>query len=149
MSEHSLQLTHQFRGKLARVYRAWTNPSELAKWFGPVGYTKTVLEFDLRVGGAYRFEMQNPEGNSAYLTGTYQTILPEEKLVYTWRWEDWGQEIEDSLVTVEFHDRGDATEIVVTHEKLAHEAAVAGQKYGWTSTLEGSLQKYLEQEGLV
>ena len=46
MSEHSLQLTHLFRGKLERVYRAWTNPLVLAKWFGPEGYKTTVLEFD-------------------------------------------------------------------------------------------------------
>jgi uncharacterized protein YndB with AHSA1/START domain len=79
----------------------------------------------------------------AYLTGHYEEIVPNEKLVYTWRWEDWAQHVEDTLVTVEFIDKGDATEIVVTHQNLANEAAVKGQTFGWKGILEGSLRKYL------
>lgn len=43
------------------VYRAWTDPEHLKNWWGPAGFTNTFHEFDLRVGGKWRFVMHGPE----------------------------------------------------------------------------------------
>ncbi|KEO83260.1 SRPBCC family protein [Tumebacillus flagellatus] len=144
-SQHPpVQMTQVFPGSRELVFRAWTTRAELESWFGPPGYTTTVRELDVRVGGIYRFEMQNPDGGVAYLTGRYVEIQPGEKLVYTWRWEDWTQETEDTLVTLEFHERGESTEIVITHQHFASEAAATGHKFAWERILGESLRKYLE-----
>ena len=142
-AQPELQMTHVFPGKRERVFQAWTKKEELEQWFGPEGYQTTVQELEVQVGGAYRFEMRNPDGGVAYLTGKYMEIIPNEKLVYTWRWMDWAANMEDTLVTVQFLDNGDSTEVAVAHKNFASEAARAGHGFAWSGILEGSLRKYL------
>jgi uncharacterized protein YndB with AHSA1/START domain len=139
----SLQLSQLFPAKRERVYRAWTNKEALEGWFGPEGFRTTVLQLDLAVGGDYRFEMQGPEGNASVVKGRYMEIVPNEKLVFTWRWEDWDDQIDDSLVTVEFREKGEFTEVALTHQNLRDEEAVAAHTFGWTNSLEASLAKFL------
>ena len=43
------------------VFEAWTNPDHLKNWWGPAGFTNTFLEFDLRVGGKWKFIMHGPD----------------------------------------------------------------------------------------
>jgi uncharacterized protein YndB with AHSA1/START domain len=91
---------------------------------------------DLRPGGAYRLGMRKlPDGEVFYLTGTYREVRPPEKLVYSWRWEA-DPEKGDTLVTVEFHDRGGATEIVVTHELFPSQEVRDGHDKGWSGCLD-------------
>lgn len=139
----SLQLTHVFPGTRERVFQAWTSKAELEQWFGPEGMRTTVEELEVRVGGAYVIRMQAPEGQSGVVSGKYVEIVLNEKLVFTWRWSDWAAEQEDTLVTVEFIEKGEVTEVVLTHQHLADENAVQHHHFGWTSTLEGNLHKYL------
>lgn len=49
---------------IERVYRAWTDPNHLKNWWGPIGFTNTFHEFDLRVGGKWIFVMHGPEGGN-------------------------------------------------------------------------------------
>ena len=70
------------------VYEAFCDPSELAKWWGPHGFTTPSREFDPRVGASYRIEMQPPEGDSFYLTGEFREVDPPARLAYTFIWED-------------------------------------------------------------
>lgn len=144
--ELSLQFTHLFPGTPERVFRAWTQKEELEQWFGPEGYRTRVQELDVRIGGSYRFEMRNPDGGLAYLTGTYMEIVPHEKLVYTWRWMDWAEHVEDTLVTVRFHDKGNSTEVAVLHQNFAHEMAMTGHGFAWRGILESGLRKHLAKQ---
>jgi uncharacterized protein YndB with AHSA1/START domain len=97
------------------VFEAWTDPAQLARWWGPPGFTTPTVEIDLRVGGRYRIVMQPPEGEARHLAGTYREVRAPERLVYTWRWEHHGPHTEETLVTVDFRDRGEQTEIEVVH----------------------------------
>jgi uncharacterized protein YndB with AHSA1/START domain len=91
---------------------------------------------DLRVGGRYRFGMrQVPAGDIFYLTGTYREVTPPERLVYTWRWENEPDGAE-TLVTVEFHDRGAATEVVLLHEKFPNQHMRDEHNKGWSGCLD-------------
>jgi len=86
--ETRLSLTRTFSAPREKVFRAWTDPEELKKWWGPPGYSTPTADVDLRVGGAYRFGMMElPDGEVFYLAGTYREVRPPEKLVYTWNWE--------------------------------------------------------------
>jgi len=58
----------------SRVFSALTEPDELAKWWGPSGFTAPSFEIDLRVGGAYRIAMQPPEGELFYLVGEFREV---------------------------------------------------------------------------
>ena len=131
-----LHLTRTFAAPREKVFRAWTDPEALKKWFGPVGYATLIAEVDLEVGGKYRLGMRKlPDGEIFYLRGAYREVRPPEKLAYTWQWES-EPELGETLVTVEFHDIGNATEVVVTHELFPTEKARDDHDKGWNSCLD-------------
>jgi uncharacterized protein YndB with AHSA1/START domain len=118
------------------VFHAWTDPTEVKRWWGPSGYYTPDAEIDLRPGGRYRFSMVGPHDNTFFLFGTFRQVETPRRLVYTWNWEGTAADGPESLVTVEFHDRGGATEVVVTHAGLATPEARADHARGWTGSLD-------------
>lgn len=78
-----LVISRLFNAPRSRVWRAWTDPEQFKRWFGPEVYTTPVCRIDLRVGGSYLYCMRSPEGQDFWATGKYLEILPEERLVYT------------------------------------------------------------------
>ncbi len=66
-----------------RVFRAWTDPDQLARWWGPKGATNTFHEFDLRPGGAWRFVMHAPDGLDYQNKSLFVEIVKPERIVFT------------------------------------------------------------------
>ncbi len=133
----TLTLRRTFTAPRERVFRAWTDPAELKQWFAPGELTTPTAVVDLRVGGRYRIAMAEPGGEPFYLNGVYKEVRAPERLVYTFRWEDPGElDPGETLVTVEFHERGGKTEVVITHEQLANAEDRRKHEEGWTGCLE-------------
>jgi len=131
----ALEVRRTFSAPRARVFQAWTTPEEVKLWAAP-GPTLAVpvAEIDLRVGGGYRIHMREPDGKEYRVVGTYREVDPPRRLVYTWTWET-DPTVVDSLVTVEFHDRKGATEVVLRHEGLPADKK-DGHEVGWIGCLE-------------
>ena len=83
------------------VFRVWTSPEHLMRWWGPKDFTTVVFEQDFRVGGDYRACIRDASGGDHWMTGTYREIVDGQKIVMSFRWEDgaWGV---DNTVTVMF-----------------------------------------------
>src|SRR6185503_8873889 len=113
-----------------RVFDAWTRPEALKSWAAPGAMTAPVVEVDLRVGGGYRIHMSAPDGKEHRVIGVYREVDPPRRLVYTWTWETM-PDVTDSVVTVEFHNRGAGTEVVLRHEGLPSEERRARHEAGW------------------
>ena len=135
-----VHVSRTFDAPRERVFRAWTDPAAVTRWFGgPGGSTKSV-EADVRVGGNYRITMKvRPTGRKAYVVGTYLEIDPPERLVYTFAWEKlpvptFG--MGDSKVTVDFRELGAATEVSLTHELLDKGRLRAFHRFGWKTSME-------------
>jgi uncharacterized protein YndB with AHSA1/START domain len=136
-AETTLRLTRRFTAPRERVFRAWTEPEALKRWWIPKqGFSVPEVAIDLRAGGGYRVTMQNPAGERFALTGTYREVRPPERLVYTWRWEGTREGGRETLVTVEFRDLGAATEVTVVHELFPDAAACARHRDGWSGCLD-------------
>jgi uncharacterized protein YndB with AHSA1/START domain len=136
----TLTLKRTFAAPRERVFRAWTDPNELARWFAPTPDHSTIVpEFDLRVGGKYRLEVHHKGGNIHRMTGTYLEIKPPEKVVFSWICEP---NVPNSIVTVEFRDLGPSTEITLTHEQLPSVEERDKHSQGWNGCLD-SLAQYL------
>jgi glutathione S-transferase len=134
ISDTSLRLTRLIQAEPARVFEAWTDPKLLDLWSAPEGMD-VEAEVDLRVGGRYRILMKGSEGGVFTAVGEYREIDAPNRLSYTWKWEEPGNDYYDTLVTVEFHDRDGATEVVLIHE-LFPDTEIAGKHdEGWTSCL--------------
>jgi uncharacterized protein YndB with AHSA1/START domain len=134
--ELTLHLQRVVPAPRLRVFRAHAEPDELAKWWGPKGFTAPSIEYDLRVGGAYRIAMQPPEGELFYLSGEFRDVDPPSHLTYTFRWEDPDPEDRETVVTFSLRDLGESTEVTVDQGVFATEGRRALHVQGWTDTLD-------------
>lgn len=137
----SLTIKRRFRAPPAKVFAAWTNPQELAKWMGPSGTVAVAAEADLRAGGRYHIRIVVP-GDEHNVSGVYREIVPNEKLVFTWAWRSTPER--ESLVTIALKADGDGTLMTFTHEQFFDEKARDDHNKGWTGTFE-KLETYLNQ----
>lgn len=67
----------------AQLWKAWTSPEHVAKWFAPRPWTTTECEMDLRPGGQFKFVMRSPEGQLYPNVGCFLEIVPNQRLVWT------------------------------------------------------------------
>ena len=79
----SVTRTRIFDAPRTLVWKAWTDPKMMAQWFGPRGFTSTVGELDVRVGGSLRIVMRGPDGNEYPMKGEFREVVPPERLVFT------------------------------------------------------------------
>jgi uncharacterized protein YndB with AHSA1/START domain len=114
------------------VFAAFTEPDELAKWWGPEGFTTPSMDFDPRVGRTYRIEMQPPEGDPFYLTGEFREVDPHARLAYTFIWEPPDPDDVETSVGLSFRDLGESTEVAFTQGPFKTEARLALHRAGWT-----------------
>lgn len=131
-----LRLRRVFEATREEVFAAWTDPDELRRRFYPPGGSCAKAEIELRVGGRYRLEMRPPIGPTAYIVGSFLEVDPPKRLVYTLDWEKLlFPRAAETVVTVEFHERGRATEVVITHEGLRRGPHRAFHRMGWRRSL--------------
>jgi uncharacterized protein YndB with AHSA1/START domain len=135
-SQLTLHMKRVLPAPRSLVFRACTEPEELAKWWGPRGFTAPSVEIDLRVGGSYRIAMQPPEGELFHLTGEFREVDPPGRLAYTFRWEDPDPDDQETVVTLSFRDLGESTELVVAQGPFATEPRHALHDDGWTDSLD-------------
>lgn len=139
----TLQIKRTFHATREKVFQAWTQPEILKQWFGPTDeFSTPEAEVDLRVGGRYRIRMKDPSRQEHTAVGTYREIRAPEKLVFAWAWEagggcggsEDGEPIE-TQVTVEFHDNGSETEMILTHEMFPNAESRDKHDEGWSGCL--------------
>ena len=83
-----LAITRVFDSPQAIVFKVWSAPEHLARWWGPRGFTVISFEADVRPGGAFRFGIRSPEGTEHWAHGIYREVERPARLVFTTAWED-------------------------------------------------------------
>ena len=116
------------------VYDAFTRPDSLRRWFGPAGFTLPGCVVDLREGGSYRFVMRGPDDEDYPFHGTYQEIVPNEKLVFTAMIE--GANGSEQLTTIHFAAVGRRTRVTIRQTVPQYQPYARGQEQGWSESLE-------------
>jgi uncharacterized protein YndB with AHSA1/START domain len=79
--KNELTITRIFDAPRERVWKAWTDPEAVKRWWGPKDYTAPDCRIDLREGGKYLFCMRSPEGQDFWSTGVYREIVDQERIV--------------------------------------------------------------------
>jgi uncharacterized protein YndB with AHSA1/START domain len=146
LKKYDLVLTRLFNAPRELVWKAWTDPRQFAKWWGPHGFTAPVCELDVRVGGTINVQMKGPDGSPwekpMPMGGRFLEIVPPERLVFTttafpdgkggWKLKNRNE--------VTLAEKGGKTELVlrVTVLKSSPEIAqaLAGMEMGWSQSLE-------------
>jgi uncharacterized protein YndB with AHSA1/START domain len=132
----TLDLNGVLRAPPSLVFRTLSEPDELAKWWGPHGFTTPSIEVDLRVGGSFRIGMQPPDGDLFYLTGEFREVDPPARLAYTFRWEEPDPDDQETIAALTLRDLGDSTELLLTQGPFATEERRSLHRDGWTDSFE-------------
>jgi uncharacterized protein YndB with AHSA1/START domain len=130
----SVEVRRTIRAPQQRVFDAWTKPDEVKRWHSPGPSVVREADMDLRVGGAWSLLMHNAQGEDHWVRGVYREVDPPRRIVYTWGWDTPGRAT-NTVVTVEFHDRGGSTEVVVRHDGLATADDRERHTMGWEAGL--------------
>jgi uncharacterized protein YndB with AHSA1/START domain len=118
------------------VFGAFSDPNELAKWWGPRGFSTPSLELEARVGERYRIEMQPPQGDHFYLTGQLREVDPPARLAFTFVWEDPDPDDVDTVVDLSFRDLSKSTEVSLRQGPFKTEARRRLHRDGWTDSFD-------------
>jgi uncharacterized protein YndB with AHSA1/START domain len=100
----------------ARVWRAWADPEEKLRWFGPGGPDKPEHELDFRVGGLERMTVQAPDGALYTFAARFQDIVEGERFIHTYEMYRDEQRISVSVATVELEATGSGTKLTLTEQ---------------------------------
>lgn len=156
--KRELTITRIFHAPRELVWKAWTEPEYLTRWWGPRGFTAPVIKVDLREGGRYLYSMRSPEGQDFWSTGVYREIVEPEKIVATDSFADaegnvvpastygmsgdWPPEM---LVTVTFEDVDDGTKVTIRGAGIPAGENRDMAEAGWNESLD-KLENVLENE---
>jgi uncharacterized protein YndB with AHSA1/START domain len=118
------------------VFDLLTVPHELARWWGPRGFTVPEASVDLRVGGSYRLTMQPPDGAAFHLTGEFIEIDRPRWLRYTFVWEEPDPDDRTTVVDLMLEDLDGATLVSLIQGDFATVGRLNLHREGWTDSLE-------------
>jgi uncharacterized protein YndB with AHSA1/START domain len=141
----TLEITRVLPAARPDAFHAFSAADELAKWWGPEGFSVSSLEFSPRVGERDRIEMQPPEGDPFYLTGEFREVDPPAGLAFTFVYEDPDPDDVENLVELSFRDLGESTEVLFTQQPFKTEARLELHRSGWTDTFD-RLEHYIRKE---
>jgi len=83
LENRELVLTREIAVPREKLYRCWTEPALLQRWFAPAPYSTPEARLDVRPGGSNYIVMSDPQGNRMPMHGVYLEVIPNEKLVVT------------------------------------------------------------------
>ena len=134
MQPTDLTISRVIRAPREEVFAAWTDPEILKRWWGPGPVSCPEAQVDLREGGAYRLANLETDGSIIWISGRFELVRRPEELVYTWKLSI--LPTESTLVRVLFLSHPEGTELVLTHERFAVEAARDMHLDGWTGCID-------------
>ncbi len=135
MDTNTVSLHRVLRAPPERVYRAFLDADAIAKWLPPNGYTCKVHQLDAKVGGSHRMTFTNfSTGNGQSFGGTYQELVPGERIRYTDRFEDPNLPGE-MTTTITLRAVSCGTEMYVVQENLPDVIPVEFCYLGWQECL--------------
>ena len=136
MATGTVRLHRVFNAKPERVYQAFIDADAMNKWLPPYGFTGKVHEIDARVGGGYHMSFTNfSTGSSHSFGGVYRELVPNEKLVYTDRFDDPNLPGE-MVTTVQIRAVMVGTELTIEQAGIPEQIPVEACYLGWQESLE-------------
>lgn len=146
--ERSITVSHVIEAPPERVYDAFIDPDELAAWLPPEGFSAEVHEFDAVEGGTFRMsftaDVEELEQYAHTFHGTYDKLIPGERIVYTEEFESDDPEMAGEMTTtVTFEEVSDGTEVTVRQAGIPEAIPPEDANAGWNDSL-GNLADVVE-----
>jgi uncharacterized protein YndB with AHSA1/START domain len=145
-----LVITRIFDAPRHLVFKMWTKPEHLARWWGPRGFTPISGRMDVRPGGAWSRSMRAPDGSVIHKHGVYRELVAPERLVLTYITDDAaGIPGPETLVTVTFADLDGKTRLTLHQAAFQSVAVRDDHARGWTGAIERFAQHLLAERGVA
>jgi len=143
VKDRTLTVTRLFNAKRELVFKAWTEPEHVKRWWGPEGFTITIQNMDVRPGGEWRYIMHGPDGVDYDNKITYLEVDSPERLVY----KHGDFEVDEQFrVHVLFEQQNDKTGITMQMLFIsAEELDKAVQQYGAIEGAKSTLDRLERQ----
>ena len=143
-----LRLSRRLKAPRALVFKVFTDPAHLVRWFGPEGFTVAECKVEARVGGRFYVDMRSPEGKPHRIDGRFTEIEVHNRLVMTWAWlDETDKPGHQTLLTLTFEKVGDETELLLQQELFQDVETRDSHNQGWSSCF-NRLERYVvEQHG--
>jgi len=135
-ADRTLTIERVFKASPEKVFKAWTDPAILVKWWGPEGFETPECEMDVRAGGSWRTTMVSPKGDGHTVSGTYREISPPTRLVMTWGWEQDGERGHETVIEVTFEPAGSGTKMRLVQSVFESQNSRDMHSQGWNSTFD-------------
>jgi uncharacterized protein YndB with AHSA1/START domain len=138
MNEMYAEVHRHFAVVPEKVFAAFSDARLIARWLSPSADIKlSVLQFDFRIGGAYRFAYHLPEGSTVTVCGVYRSIEPPSAIIFTWVIEPPDEHAGiESEVTVTITRDGDGSQLHIRHAKLVRTDAITRHAEGWRGAVD-------------
>lgn len=118
------------------VYKVWTEPEHMVRWMGPKGFTAPSAKLDVREGGRYRTLIRSPEGKDYWFCGVYREVVANERLVFTFAWEEDGERGQENLITITFADENGKTRMTFKQTPFQSVEERDGHEGGWSEAFD-------------
>jgi uncharacterized protein YndB with AHSA1/START domain len=137
-AQHELLITRIIDAPRALVFKVWSTPEHMVRWWGPKDFTAPSIKMDFRPGGAYRACIRSPEGKDEWMSGVYREIVEPERIVFTFRWEEPSENMpgRENLVTVTFTDHNGKTRLNLRQAFFETVEQRDSHHGGWTECLD-------------
>ena len=144
--ERALVITRVFNAPRELVFRMWTDPKHMAQWWGPRAHPAVSVSLDARPGGRWRHCLRSVEtGEELWHHGEFREVVPPERLVFTFVWEEDGERGIENLVTITFVDQNGKTLMTFRQSPFRSDEQRDGHREGWTSAFD-RLDEHLMQD---
>lgn len=134
VADRTLIIERVFKASPDKVFKAWTDPAILVKWWGPEGVTTPQCQMDVRNGGGWRTTMHMNSGENHTVSGVYREISPPDHLVMTWGWEEDGQRGHETVIDIKFEPVSDGTRMRFVQSVFQSTEMRDRHQGGWDSS---------------
>ena len=134
-------VTRTLNAPRAMVFKAWTDPNQVAEWWGPHHFTNRIRQWDAKAGGAIDIDMIGPDGTVFPMSGTFNDVTSPDRLVFTsGALDPAGTPIFEVETTITLAETGGRTLLTMQARVLKQgpnaEQYLKGMEAGWTQSLE-------------
>jgi uncharacterized protein YndB with AHSA1/START domain len=144
-----LMITRLLAAAPEAVWKAWTEPDRIQRWWGPKAFTAPSIELDFREGGKYLYCMRSPDGKDYWSTGVFREIVPGQRIVVTDSFADEAGRVVPAThygmgpsfplemqITATFEAEGSGTRLTLRHAGLPAGPDREGATQGWNESLD-------------
>jgi uncharacterized protein YndB with AHSA1/START domain len=139
-----LVITRIFDAPRELVFKAWTEPEMLVKWWGPRNFTLPSCKIELRPGGSFLFQMRGPNGDDSWSRGVFREVIRPKLVVMSGGWTDAGGKLlsPEMVTTVTFEEYEGKTRLTLRQAGIVSVESRESHRGGWNGSFD-RLAEYL------